>query len=277
MDSFEQKKASILKEISLNSEDNKDASPKGTIDVRCLPIIETINNHLDLVTTSLCSGRVAIFLEGEKVNNQIGAKGNGGHWLFVTHDPETLDNWYKTLNFKHDLPPVAENSIRYILFKFEPLVLHVKCRDAETARLLLTTAVGCGFRDSGINVNNIVSIKISIKLDLPVGYLHGEEHVAIVPEQYLEFLTQLSHERFRANFRKMDQLREAISTMGRVSDFRKESKEARRERLIAEGMARRDTVRAEKERKREEKRKQEEEKLRVLSEKKSSEIDTPQN
>lgn len=260
---FEQKKHAILQEIGFTSEDTPDASPKGTIDELCLPIINLINSHPDMVTTSLCSGRVSVFLEGNKTEAQIGAKGNEGRWLFVTHEPEMLEKWYESVDFKYQDAQVMTGATRYILFKFEPLILHVKCRDLDTANLLFSTAMSCGFRETGIGSNNIVGIRTLIKLDIPIGYLEHENLVLIVLKEYLEVVTKLSLDRFNENFRKMHQLEEAIEKMGAASDTAKETKEQRRERMIKEGMERREAVKAEKERKKLEKLKLESSKLEV--------------
>lgn len=245
MNAFDQKKTSILLEITTTSEESPDASPKGTIDELCLPIINLINSHPDMVTTSLCSGRVSVFLEGNKVSTQIGAKGNEGRWLFVTHNPAELDGWYNGVDFVYDSEWTGD---RYILYKFEPLILHVKCRDHKTASLLYSTAMGCGFRESGIGSNDIVGIRILIKLDAPIGCLNGDNLVLFVLKEYLELLTQLSHARFTENFKKMDQLHKAIESMGSVEEEKvEETKEERRLRKMKEGMERRDGVRQEKE------------------------------
>ncbi|KAK6462425.1 putative trna-YW synthesizing protein [Scheffersomyces coipomensis] len=251
-DSFDQKKRSILKELASTNEDTPDASPKGTVDVLCLPIIDLINSSPDMVTTSSCSGRVSVFLEGVKDiehddDIKIGAKGNAGKWLFVTHDPSTLDNWYNTIDFvsadEDSLISTANAKTRYILFKFEPLILHVKCRDENIAKSLYSTAMGCGFRESGIGSNNNVAIRISIKLDIPIGFLNDkqDENVLLVTKDYLEVITKLSHDRFKENFKKMDQLHQAIDSVisSTVDIIPVETKEQRRERKIKEGLARR--------------------------------------
>lgn len=49
--------------------------------------------------------------------------------------------------------------------------MHVKCRNLPTASALYTAAMACGFRESGIGSNNLVGIRISLKLDAPLGYL----------------------------------------------------------------------------------------------------------
>lgn len=204
-----------------------------------------------MVTTSLCSGRVSVFLEGVKNNTQIGAKGNDGRWLFVTHEPEQLNGWHETVAFNYTPDSVQPaDATRYILYKFEPLILHVKCRDAATANLLYSTAMSCGFRESGIGLNYIVGIRILIKLDIPIGYLDGEDLNLLVSREYLEVITKLSHQRFEENFRKMHQLEEAIKNIKNAVSGEAETKEERRVRKMREGMERREAVLAAKEKKR---------------------------
>lgn len=264
LDPFEQKKTSILAEISSTLAATPDLSPKGSIDEVCIPIMNLINNHPDMVTTSSCSGRVSVFLEGVKNADtesvQIGAKGNQGRWLFVTHEPEKLDNWHTQIAFSYQsreqqLRDLVDSHTRYILYKFEPLILHVKCRDLATANKLYSAAMGCGFRESGIGSNNIVGIRILIRLDVPIGFLRGsgdnEELVSFVSQDYLHVLTQLSRDRFTENFRKLDGLFNAIKQLENAPVAEHvETKEERKERKIREGMARREAVRAKKDEKR---------------------------
>lgn len=257
LDPFDQKKALILLEIAGNSEDSPDASPKGTIDELCIPMMELLNSHLDIVTTSSCSGRVSVFLEGDKGTSEsvkIGAKGAGGHWLFVSHDSSKIENWWvdKELKFKEIPYDKITDQTRYLLYKFEPFILHVKCRNLEVANRVYTCAMGCGFRESGIGSNNIVAVRISIKLDIPIGFLDEDsnEFVAVVSEDYLKLLTKLSLDRFKENLRKIDQLHSAFEKMISlpvVVKAQEETKEERKLRKMLEGMARRDGVRKQKE------------------------------
>ncbi|RCK59009.1 tRNA wybutosine-synthesizing protein 3 [Candida viswanathii] len=256
-DSFDQKKQSILEEISTNGPDNLDASPKGTIDEHCIPIINLINKHKDMVTTSSCSGRVSVFLEGVKSadSTSIVAKGNYGRWLFVTHDPKDLDNWYDSIDFTYDTTRFpTDNGTRSILYKFEAVILHVKCRDETTAQRLYILAMNNGFRESGIGNNFNVAIRINIKLDIPIGFTDAESEKlrCFVNKEYLEYITLISHERFRENFKKLDQLYGAVEKMmteesnGEAGSKKKnkyaESKEERRERMIREGLQRQQSM-----------------------------------
>lgn len=312
---FMQKKDNLLKLIEETSPDSPDASPKGTIDALCMPIINLINSSSKMVTTSSCSGRVSVFLEGEKHlsqpidnnndsnnNNQPesatttkpGGKGDGGRWLFITHDVSKVDNWYTDLmslsssssnqNTNTDIPSVANKdltycfttdadlidrksndpSTRYVLFKFEPLILHVLCADLDSASQLYTTAMGTGFRESGIGKNNNVAIRISIKLDVPVGFYEPEEKKIcwFVPEYVLKLLTNVSKEKFYQNEKKLKDLYDQIEqltnsqannnksadadTLGQHGTKKTETKEERRLRKQAEGLARREAVREQK-------------------------------
>lgn len=264
-DSFDQKKSSILEEIGITNGGSPDASPKGTIDEICIPIINLINSHEDMVTTSSCSGRVSVFLEGIKDISaddiKIGAKGNYGRWIFVTHEPKSLTNWYKSVDFKYEesdsFGESSDVNTRYILYKFEPLILHVKCRNSEMANKLYSIAMGCGFRESGIGTNNIVAIRISIKLDVPIGFLRQsvDELVSFVSEDYLKIVTKLSLDRFQENFKKLNTLHNAIENSANDNKvpLKEESKDERRERKMREGLARREEVRTLKEQKRREK------------------------
>lgn len=255
-DPFGQKKRHVLAQVALTDKDHPDASPKGTIDEHLLPLIRLINSHPDMFTTSSCSGRVSVFLEGDKSAqgfDKIGGKGAGGKWLFVTHDPE-LDTsaWLKQVkeyreeeitpqsgdpvtpqsdgsknptdpsqptdpvdpvhsaNLVDPVGPVDPTSptTRHLLYKFEAMILHVKCRDLPTATALYTAAMACGFRESGIGSNNLVAIRISLKLDVPLGYLDPVSNsiVLLVSDNYISHLDSLSLARFAENFRRRDSL-----------------------------------------------------------------------
>lgn len=271
MNAFDRKKEHILQEIGINSENNPDASPKGTIDTLCLPLIFLINSHKDMVTTSSCSGRVSVFLEGSKDKKatqkveeeskilKIGAKGEGGRWLFVSHEKSDIHEWWShedvALQFGGNINMEDCNEgTRYILFKYEPLILHVQCRDFESASRLYSVAMGCGFRESGIGANNNVAIRISIRLDIPIGYLNdSDEIVSLVDKTYLSLITKLAYDRFLVNEEKMKKLYNHINEdiiNYQVAQKVVETKEERKQRKMQEGLAKRDEVRKLKEEKR---------------------------
>lgn len=151
-DPFSQKKLFILSQLAQTSETNLDASPKGTVDVHLLDLIGLINAHEDMVTTSSCSGRLSVFLEGDKVvpgaagsmgneradsgdaggeREKVGGKGQGGKWLYVTHEPDEVgvrDWWPDVQNYTEEADgelTTTDDEIvnrRYVLYKFEAMV-----------------------------------------------------------------------------------------------------------------------------------------------------------
>ncbi|CAI5756149.1 unnamed protein product [Candida verbasci] len=254
LNSFDQKKQKILQEIQ---SDDLDLSPKGTIDELCIPIINLINSNDDMVTTSSCSGRVSVYLEGTKSNRAVVSKGNHGRWLFVTHEPHDLKDWTSKINFVYT-SSFPDPNARLILYKFEPLILHVKCRNLETANKLYQVAMNNGFRESGIGSNFNVAIRISIKLDIPIGYKSPkdeefEEDILnlFVTKDYIKYIDQLSLERFEENSKKLNQLYKAIEkdlSNGTVLTIKTnkpnwESKEERRRRMVKEGLKRQEELR----------------------------------
>lgn len=68
--SFNAKKKSILEQLSTPSSDYQDDSPKGSLDEGIRELIDEINSFDGFVTTSSCSGRIAIFLEGQKSSTE---------------------------------------------------------------------------------------------------------------------------------------------------------------------------------------------------------------
>ena len=77
---FQTRKKMILDEIARHSvppsEENnfdRDKSVKGFLDEKCIPICDLLNGHPDYVTTSSCSGRIALF---HTANEGFSVEGN---------------------------------------------------------------------------------------------------------------------------------------------------------------------------------------------------------
>ena len=71
--SFHAKKSQILAALNRSEEAYTDNSPKGTVDEGIRELIEEINGYEGLVTTSSCAGRVAVFVEGGRGGELLGA------------------------------------------------------------------------------------------------------------------------------------------------------------------------------------------------------------
>lgn len=146
---FQEKKAKILRQLAVPESEYEDLSPKGSIDIEIRDLVDDINRQEDLVTTSSCAGRVAVYLEGSTSerhedhddessdtatvqipsSTSAGGKGNG-RWLYVSHDPvhvlehTAVGSVYNKLGLHgiEQAPPEAIVGARFCHFKFEPLV-----------------------------------------------------------------------------------------------------------------------------------------------------------
>ena len=82
--SFADRKARILAEV--------DRSPKGSWDARIVALLNWINDQPGIVTTSSCSGRVALYRSPAEGSQKAGS------WLFVSHDPVAVDEVWDALS-----------------------------------------------------------------------------------------------------------------------------------------------------------------------------------
>ena len=73
---FDTSKKRILKEL----QEFIDRSKKGAIDEHVEEVMELLNTHDSFVTTSSCSGRCAVFAEGDD-KKQSGACKEGAFWI----------------------------------------------------------------------------------------------------------------------------------------------------------------------------------------------------
>lgn len=145
---FAGKKDKILRDLSTSPEDYTDLSPKGSVDVGIRELINEINGLEGLVTTSSCAGRISVFLEGsktevhkegsERLSSQLivpGGKGNGGRWLFVSHDPvqQIGDSAWEDGSVLelfgmsgqiHFRETNVSRTTRFVKFQFEPMVIN---------------------------------------------------------------------------------------------------------------------------------------------------------
>ena len=125
-----------------------DRSKKGSIDKKVKPLLKVINEKENYYTTSSCSGR-AYFWKGEKKNQT--------EWFNITHD--LINNDFFKLNDTSDL----------IWLRYEPFILHVCCKDLDTANLLVEEARKIFKKSSILTVSKkiIVEVSGSEKIEMP--------------------------------------------------------------------------------------------------------------
>lgn len=277
---FQKKKQEILRLLS--EPDYDDASPKGSVDAEIRDFIEEINSIESLVTTSSCSGRISVFLEGQKavaksvgeVNTNDteerqeyasqGGKGGGGRWLYVSHQPLSASDDHKNATslmslFKMQTTEsqlLSSTTGRFVHLKFEPMILHILIATLPEAQKVLAAAQQAGFRESGISSVQgeggpvIVAVRTTgLAFDNIVGILDEQTEkdtiAALVDEQYLQILVEMINDKFSVNVERTQRFRKLLldAFNKEVKDDGWENADVRRRRKREEGLRRREELR----------------------------------
>ncbi|KAI0497892.1 hypothetical protein KFK09_021130 [Dendrobium nobile] len=211
---FERRKAETLASLVAPWPDK---SPKGSVDAAIAPLLDVINLHSSFFTTSSCSGRISILRQpgespkpkhnGDKIcPRKSKKKAGGGGWIFVSHepvDPEVVVDLLFKSPATLSTVEMEEAEGGTLVFRFEPLIVAVECKDVMTAQELFATAIACGFRESGITSMHkrvMVAIRCSIRLEVPL----GQVGLIMVSPEYVRYLIGVANEKMEANRRRTD-------------------------------------------------------------------------
>ncbi|XP_076149501.1 tRNA wybutosine-synthesizing protein 3 homolog isoform X1 [Alosa pseudoharengus] len=177
-----------------------DFSKKGTIDDEIYPVVCLINDSSNYFTTSSCSGRI-ILIDGLSECSRV--QKQNCSWLFVTHQK------CKVAEVVLGLQKASGNAV----FKFEPFVLHVQCKDIESAKLLHSVAVNSGFRNSGMSVGKrgkiIMAVRSTHCLEVPLSH-QGE---ILVNENYIHFLVQIANQKMAENVTRIKRFYDGLQAV----------------------------------------------------------------
>src|SRR3989338_5583747 len=124
----------------------QDKSKKGAIDGHIKDLINTINDSEDYYTTSSCSGRIVLLKLSES------KKKNEAEWIFTSHELVDADDILEVLK------NVPEEQV---WLRFEPPIIHVCCKNLESAEKLLEVARVSSFKKSGIFSVKTLSVEIN--------------------------------------------------------------------------------------------------------------------
>ncbi|XP_057764888.1 tRNA wybutosine-synthesizing protein 2/3/4 isoform X2 [Salvia miltiorrhiza] len=206
---FQKRKSAAL--AAMNSA-APDKSPKGTIDAPIIPLLISINSHPSYFTTSSCSGRISILSQPTASPSSAKKKARGGTWLLLSHEPVHPSS-VSALLFpsRPPLPDAMEE--QSIVFRFEPLIIAVECVNVEAAQSLVSLAIACGFRESGItsvSKRTIIAIRCSIRMEVPL----GSTHKLMVTPEYVEYLVGIANEKMGTNRKRTDHFHNKLSENG---------------------------------------------------------------
>ena len=197
-----------------------DKSPKGFIDAKIASLCKLINCHDEYVTTSSCSGRVALFdpdtAQGidtdcqEKQaklmkSTELSGKGRG-QWRFVTHDilPDLGSRLVAALDEAGKDHASRFSKEKMLTLKYEPPLLHIAAASLAAGQKLLRLFKSI-CRESGLIVtDDRVTIEVrtmGTALCIPV-FINpcDQRHFDLSPSrEYLRSLAETMNERMVRN------------------------------------------------------------------------------
>ncbi|XP_025873862.1 tRNA wybutosine-synthesizing protein 3 homolog isoform X1 [Vulpes vulpes] len=115
-------------------------------------------------------------------------------WLLVTHKPCVKD----------DVIVALKKANGDAILKFEPLVLHVQCRQLQDAQILHSVAIDSGFRNSGITVGKrgktMLAVRSTHGLEVPLSH----KGKLMVTEEYIDFLLKVANQKMEENKKRIE-------------------------------------------------------------------------
>ena len=180
--SFFQRKSAVLSKL--------DKSSVGKWDEKIISLCKKINSKEDFYTTSSCSGRVVLMLDKEKKSSNL-----------------FLKVWHNSVSFvelKSFLKEISGKDL--IKFKVEPPILHVACKNLESASKLLEKAKSIGWKRSGINAlgkNIILELNSTERLEFPI----IKDGRMLVGDEFLKLIVKQANEKLKRGWLKIEKLK----------------------------------------------------------------------
>ena len=151
-----------------------------------MKIVNEINSKKDYYTTSSCSGRIVLLEMKFRKKNQCS-------WIFTKHGKATFIEIAKSLKIN--------KKINKIWLKQEPVILHVRCKNLDSAKKLLDVSRKI-FKRAGII--SLSDKKIVIEI---IGSDRLETIIAdknfVADEKYVKQLVKYANKNFEENKRKI--------------------------------------------------------------------------
>lgn len=186
--------------------------------------MDKVNRDQRFVTTSTCSGRIAIYLEDSKTHRK-----NAGRLLYTNHHalydinemkeaietrasgPQTL-SCYGTVKKTPGL--LADTVEGIVWFSVEPLIIHIEAIDLPSLSLLQSIAQKAGLKFSGIlqaSKRKLINIRGSQRIHAPVARVSQETGLTwLVTAEYLTLLQSLANDKLIINLRQIERLEEEL-------------------------------------------------------------------
>ncbi len=188
---FDKQKQKYLAELESGL---RDKSKKGFIDAEIKELVAAINAHSNYYTTSSCSGRILLYsISPDRKKNET-------EWLLVSHQEVLLSAVDEKLK---NIP------LGIVFFRFEPLILHIVCRDLGAAERLLQSCNTAGLKHSGaISLGERIVVEIigNDRLDAPVA---KDGNILITSEGISHFVAD-ANDKMKKNLERINRLKTEI-------------------------------------------------------------------
>lgn len=171
------------------------AKEKKEVDEDIIPLLDLINSFDCYVTLSSCSGRIAV-IDMPKFGNKVESK--------------FLGKWHRSVDYREVLEAIKKGKMTTWLIMYPPII-HVACKDLESAEKLMIIANNVGLRRSGlISIkNNVVEINTLERLEVPVA-ISGK---MIVNEDALRIMVDIANEKLKRSKEKLQRLYDSLKSI----------------------------------------------------------------
>ncbi len=209
-DFFAQRKYEVLKKL--------DKSSKKSWDENILKLCEKINSKDDYYTTSSCSGRITLIKNVERDKRNVVLK--SWHDLINLNELKKnllcfaklgkRDNLNLSINLSkkgdiNEFNVKRNRSTSAIIFKQEPCILHVACRNVQSMKDLFEKAKLAGWKNTGaiaFNKRFILDLRSTEKLEFPI---FRRENL-LVDEDFLKIVVEEANKNLKKGWEKIERL-----------------------------------------------------------------------
>ncbi|MEN6378853.1 MAG: hypothetical protein ABFD15_04655 [Methanofastidiosum sp.] len=184
-----------MKDKSKYLKDLKKVIEQGEVDFRIIDTLNILNSKENYYTTSSCAGRI-ILIEIE----EIGGK-KESNFIFKSHEKVDYKDIWRAIN--------QYSGSKMLFLIVNSPIIHVVCRNLESAKKLIYISKESGFKYSSIfslGEKIIVEIRSTEKMDAPV-VKNGKIYPS---EEYVTFLVEIGNQLLDRIRKKIEKLNENL-------------------------------------------------------------------
>ncbi|HJO14504.1 MAG TPA: hypothetical protein QGG70_00465 [Candidatus Pacearchaeota archaeon] len=177
--------------------EKEDKSNVGSIDPLIQHLCKIINNDKNYFTTSSCSGRITLIDDKEKKSPDV--------FLFRSHKQIKLDELKKGI-----LDAAEKIQEGIIMFKQEPCLVVISCRNKDKQWKLFSQARNNGWKKSGIlslDKKLLIELMSSENISFPI-IKDGE---ILIDDKFLEIILEKANSNLEKGWEKINQLKESFN------------------------------------------------------------------